>query len=54
MSRSEQVIYGELQEAKWALEKALKDIKRLDGELGGTSTLDSEVQPIIDEVFGEE
>jgi hypothetical protein len=52
MSRDNEArIYSDLQDAKDALRKALKDIKELDDKLGGYNTFSGEVAPIIDEIF---
>lgn len=53
MKRKEEIIYSDLQDAKHRLEKALKDIKEFDAELGGTRTFYDEVYPIIEEIFDE-
>ncbi len=54
MRRTEQQIYIELQDAKGELAKTLERIAVLDGELGGTNTYESEVMPIVKDVFPED
>ena len=51
----EQEKYVKLQDAKYALQKSLEDIKKWDGELGASDkdTFIGEVHPIIEEVFPE-
>jgi hypothetical protein len=51
MKRKEEQVYSDLQDAKYRLQQALEDIKRFDAELRGCTTFNSEVRPIIEEVF---
>lgn len=55
MSRREEQIYSDLQNAKHNLQKALEDIKKYDAELGGGyDTYAGEIRPILEEVFGDD
>lgn len=49
----EEIIYCELQDALSELRSALEKAKESDSKLGGDNTYESEVLPVIQEVFPE-
>ena len=48
MKRKEEIVYSDLQNAKYKLAKCLQDIKELNAELGEIA----EIVPVIEEVLG--